>query len=512
MQLIEGRFVKDNENNEYLIEKFIGNGAFGNVFRIKRMSDDTEWALKTIAPSFTDEQSLIAFKNEINLATKIKDNNVIKYLFTNDGDIISDLPPYVIMEYANKGTLKEYINSQKLEKNFLDEGKLKNLFIQLAKGMKAVNSVLVHRDIKPDNILIKDDVIKISDFGLSKISTDRTRTVTFKGFGHLMYTAPEGWKNDKNTIQMDIYSMGLVFYELATLQFPYKVTIANDVEQWKNNHLFSEPVNPSRINTNLSPVLSGVIMKMLEKSTSKRFNNWEEIESYLLNNDIEEKEFSSIINAMVNNRLAKDNSESKKKLEEERKRREEEDFCKLVEYQFKKDIYKPIQEFIDIFNKAYPQGEITITPEGRISRYESIEMKINLISTKVIGIKLKPILEKDFIRKVTRREFGEEYTRVELQIPTYRGRKIKAWGGLYIEQKGFNIILLENNNELYGEWILLENTNCGFSTRRRPEPFAFEFNELEKEIQYINVMHIYNTKVEAFNIEKIMSYVQIYNM
>lgn len=188
MQLIEGRFVKDNENNEYLIEKFIGNGAFGNVFRIKRISDDTEWALKTIAQSFTDEQSLIAFKNEINLATKINDNNVIKYLFANDGDIISDLPPYVIMEYANKGTLKEYINSQKLENKFLDEGKLKNLFIQLARGMKAVNSVLVHRDIKPDNILIKDDVIKISDFGLSKISTDRTRTVTFKGFGHLMST------------------------------------------------------------------------------------------------------------------------------------------------------------------------------------------------------------------------------------------------------------------------------------------------------------------------------------
>lgn len=77
MQLLEGRFVKDNENNEYLIEKFIGNGAFGNVFKIRRISDDTEWALKTIAQGFTDEQNLIAFKNEINLATKIDDSNVL---------------------------------------------------------------------------------------------------------------------------------------------------------------------------------------------------------------------------------------------------------------------------------------------------------------------------------------------------------------------------------------------------------------------------------------------------
>lgn len=512
MQLLEGRFVIDNENNEYLIEKFIGNGAFGNVFKIRRISDDTEWALKTIAQGFTDEQSLIAFKNEISLAIKINDNNVIKYLFANDGDTISDLPPYVIMEYANKGTLKEYIKSQKLENKFLDEGKLKNLFIQLAKGMKAVNSVLIHRDIKPDNILIKDDVIKISDFGLSKISTDRTRTVTFKGFGHLMYTSPEGWKNDKNTIQMDIYSMGLVFYELATLQFPYKVTIPNDVEQWKNQHLFSEPVNPSRINTSLSPVLSGVIMKMLEKSTTKRFDNWEEIESYLLNNDIEEKEFSSIISAMVNNRLAKDNSESKKKLEEERKRKEDEDFCKLVEYQFKKDIYKPIQEFIDTFNKAYPQGEITITPEARISRYESIEVKVNLISTKVIDIKLKPILEKDFIRKVIRREFGEEYTRTGLQLPEYRGRRIKAWGGLYIDKRGFNILLVQNGEELYGEWFILANTNSGLVQSNRPDHFAFDFNEIEKGVQQINVMGRYNSNIEEFNIEKFMTYISTYNM
>lgn len=511
MQLLEGRFVKDNEDNEYLIEEFIGNGAFGNVFKIRRMSDDTEWALKTIAQGFTDEQSLIAFKNEIDLATKINNNNVIRYLFANDGDTISDLPPYIIMEYANNGTLKEYIKSQKEQNQFIDEGKLKNLFIQLARGMKAVNSLLVHRDIKPDNILIKDDVIKISDFGLSKVSTDRTRTVTFKGFGHLMYTAPEGWKNDKNTIQMDIYSMGLVFYELATLQFPYKVTNPNDVEQWKNAHLFSEPINPSRINTNLSPVLSGVIMKMLEKSTSKRFNNWDKIEEYLLNNDIEQKEFSAIINTMVNNRLAKDNFESKKKLEEERKRKEDEDFCKLVKYQFTKDIYNPIQEFIDTFNKSYPQGEITITSEDRISVDEYIEMEINLISRKTICIKLKPILEKDFIRKVERREFGEVYTITELQLPEYLGRKIKAWGGLYIEQRGFNILLVQDGEELYGEWLILENTNSALVQSYRPEPFAFDFNEIEKGVREINVMSRYNNKIEKFKIEKFITYISMYN-
>lgn len=512
MQLIEGRFVRDDKNNEYLIEKFIGNGAFGNVFKIRRLSDDTEWALKTIIQSFTNEENLIAFKNEINLATKVNDDNVIRYLFANDGEIISELPPYVIMEYANNGTLKNFINEYKKESIFIEQGKLKNIFLQLVKGMKAVNNVLVHRDIKPDNILIKDEAIKISDFGLSKIATDRTRSITFKGFGHVMYTAPEGWKNDKNTIQMDIYSMGLVFYELATLQFPYKVTNPNDVEQWKNAHLFLEPTNTSRINKNLSPVLSGVIMKMLEKSTTNRFNKWEDIEEYLMNNEIEEKEFSNIINAMVSNRLAKDNVESKKKLEEERKNKEDEDFCKLVKYQFTKDIYRPIQEFIDTFNKAYPQGKITITPVERISRYDSINVEINLVSGSKVEIKLKPILDKDFIRKVTRREFGEEYTRVELQLPEYRGRKIKAWGGLYINKRGFNILLVQNQEELYGEWLILENTNSGLVQSNRPDPFAFDFSEIEKGVQQINVMSRYNSKIEEFNIEKFMAYISMNNL
>lgn len=83
--------------------------------------------------------------------------------------------------------------------------------------MIAINAELVHRDIKPENILVSNDVLKISDFGLAKIASESTRTMSFKGYGTIPYIAPEAWNSDKNTIQMDIYSMGIVFYELATL-------------------------------------------------------------------------------------------------------------------------------------------------------------------------------------------------------------------------------------------------------------------------------------------------------
>ncbi|ERI95227.1 kinase domain protein, partial [Clostridiales bacterium oral taxon 876 str. F0540] len=273
MLIIPGTFVYDEAKNEYIVEEFIGNGAFGNVYKIKRVNDETTWALKTIISNFSDEQNLIAFKNEINMAMKVNNSQVIKYIFAHDGSIYPELPPYIIMEYANNGTLKALIDKRRADKVHFNNEELKSLFFQLIAGMKAVNQVLVHRDIKPDNILLSNSEIKISDFGLSKVSVDRTRTITFKGIGHLKYYAPEAWMNDKNTTQMDIYSMGLVFYELATLKYPYKVMNEADVEQWRNAHLFSEPINPHTANPNISPVITGVIMKMLEKSTNSRFKS-----------------------------------------------------------------------------------------------------------------------------------------------------------------------------------------------------------------------------------------------
>lgn len=502
MIIIPGTFVFDGNKNEYIVEEFIGNGAFGNVYKIKRISDDTIFALKTIASNFPDESSLFSFRNEIEMATKIKNPYVIEYIYAHDGIAYPELPPYIIMEYANQGTLKNLIDNLIKKNEFLSNEKLKRLYSQLIIGMKAVNSVLVHRDIKPDNILFSNSNIKISDFGLSKVSSDKTRNQTFKGFGHLRYTAPEGWKDEKNTIQMDIYSMGLVFYELATLKYPYDVQNHSKVDEWANAHMFTEPLNPCKINANLSPVIAGVIMKMLEKSTSQRFKNWEEIEQYLENDNGINEGFSDIIDNMLKISLAKANSKSEEELEHKRKIKEQEDFCKLINYKFEKDIFKPISQFIMTFNEKYPQGKISIS--FRQSNIKENNINIKLISGTTINIILNAIIDFDFIRKVTHKNpFGEIYTKVETQVPYINKRKIMAWGGLYVDNKtGFNILLLEKENELYGEWLLLENTNSGLSRTRRPEPFAFELNEIEKEIQYVNSLHIYNTSMQPFDLNK----------
>lgn len=164
------------------------------------------------------------------------------------------------------------------------------MFLQLSKGMECINAVLVHRDIKPDNILINNDVLKITDFGLAKYVEATTRNVTFKGFGTLQYCAPEVWKNEKNTLQMDIYSMGIVFYELATLQYPYMVQAGD----YMDAHLYGAVENPLKYNPQIPVGIVSLLNKMLQKSRSKRFSSWKEIIDLLETGDNREKQNDEI--------------------------------------------------------------------------------------------------------------------------------------------------------------------------------------------------------------------------
>lgn len=128
---------------------------------------------------------------------QVESNNTVKYLFFNDGEIFSELPPYIIMEYCDGGTLEEYIVNIKESKKNIENEDLKKIFSQLISGMKDINSKVIHRDIKLKNILLKDGIIKIGDFGISKSISETTRTMTFKGYGSSPYIAPEGWRYEK---------------------------------------------------------------------------------------------------------------------------------------------------------------------------------------------------------------------------------------------------------------------------------------------------------------------------
>jgi serine/threonine protein kinase len=182
MVIVIGTIIQDHTKAEYEITKFIGAGSFGNVYEARKKSDGTLWAVKSLQTPFADQTILKAFINEGNLAAKISHQNVIKYVFFHDGSTFSGLPPYIIMELADGGTLAQLIESRRLKGQFLSNDELRAFFAQLINGMEAINSFLVHRDIKPDNILLVSNTLKISDFGLSKIVAETTSPVFFSRF------------------------------------------------------------------------------------------------------------------------------------------------------------------------------------------------------------------------------------------------------------------------------------------------------------------------------------------
>lgn len=503
-----GAILKDNEH-DFQLGELIAPGGFSHVYKAKKLTTNEIYAIKTIQSSFASDEDMKSFNNEIKLASQIVSPNIIKYFYTHDGTVFNDLPPYIIMEYADGGTLEKLIEKQKLRQEFFKNSELVTIFTELIDGMIAINKILIHRDIKPSNILVVKSKLKISDFGLSKVAINATRSNTFKGYGTFGYIAPEAWDiKNKNTKQMDIYSMGIVFHEIASLSNPYSIKNLGDFNEWYNAHLFQPIKDPTIFNKSLSSNLALLILRMLEKSTNKRFSNWEDIKTYLLSNSTKDKNSNDFIESMLNSRLKIDTKKQKEETDRIRKKKEKLDFYQLVNYQFKESIIYPIKELIEKFNSDYPSGNIIMQFTERAVKENSAVIKF--MSEDNIKITLSAITEDDY--KTIRHRDIMDRSFEQIRTPMYKERNILAWGGLYTDDKrGFNILLVEDKNEIYGEFFIMENTCSALSSHRRPEPFGFSYEELFKEILHINSSHIYQSKIVPFDLKWIMEFIYEYN-
>lgn len=494
MIIMIGTTIYDHIGNEYRVTEFVGNGSFGYVYKIARKSDGEVFALKTLQTSLRDNVELKAFLNEGNLALTISHLNVIKYLYFHDGSKYRDLPPYIIMEFASEGTLEGLLEAKRATKETFSSDKLIEYFSQLIAGMEAINQYLIHRDIKPDNILIAGDLLKIADFGLSKIVAQSTRTATFKGRGCIPYLAPEGWNFEKNTIQMDIYSMGFVFYELATLQHPFANLRLVNFDDWRNAHLFQAPLKPQDLNPQLSSIISQVILKMIEKSRTERFQNWGDVRRALQKEEVPKTLNSANVDAILGRRLAKDHKIKQAQLERERIQKHIDEHKKLVAYQYQKSIFEPIKEFIDEFNVKYDARKVEINPLS----YE-IGCAITLVSSNWIKIIIKELIDENLHRDGSINVYDATAFIKKLKQPIFNKSQIMAWGGVVADKgRGFNLLLVKNDDDVYGEWLVMINTNSKVfgSQERIPEPFCFSLNELEKELELLNTGHQYRTSIE----------------
>lgn len=381
--------------------------------------------------------------------------------------------------------------------------------------MKSINRVLVHRDVKPENILISNGKCKITDFGLAKIASESTRTKSFKGYGTLQYIAPEAWKSEMNTIQMDIYSMGIVFYELALLDYPYDI-VSNDVESYRHAHMFSRIKRTTDLKKAVGVDIASIIIAMLEKPIQKRMKSWEEIEEQLKKTSFEVAcDLGNIVSLAIEKKIETDARIQQKIDEENRQKKEMEDYCNLVKNQFESVIVDFFERFANEYN-THLAGNDKCGFEPKIPNYGDLQLfsyQLTIPSVTNIEVTCKVIMPDSYTRMIEADSVFGIYDMYGYRngkhlmkyTPQYKNKNIMGWVEIVnTERLGFNLLLVQTK-EIYGDWYILRNRNNAiYMTKYRPkqEPFAFKIDELEEALKGIEALSLYSSDVELFDEQK----------
>lgn len=306
-------------DNRYEIIQQIGVGGMAKVYKAKDRLLDRFVAIKVLKEQYAeDDEFLKKFNNEAQSAAKLNHINIV-----NVYDIGQDLFEgrkiyYIVMEYVEGETLKDLIDSERQ----LSNHDIIDYSVQIAQALKSAhNSGIIHRDIKPQNILIdKYGLAKVTDFGIARVSSNATITYTSSILGTVHYISPEQAKGKIVDEKSDLYSLGAVMYEMATGKVPFDADNSVGIAVM---HIQDKAKPAKDLNPNLSDHLNYIIMKLLEKEPANRFLNASELIDSLENpqaNDYDKSmEETAKIPIVVPNKEQK-----KKKAEKKAKKKDEE--------------------------------------------------------------------------------------------------------------------------------------------------------------------------------------------
>jgi len=205
----------------YQLIKKIGQGSYAIVYKATRLKDRKVMAVKIISVAKLDKKQLENALTEVRIICAIKHPNIVRYHDAFVDQKNKDL--YLIMEYLGGGDLSGRIGFLQRAKSVLSEKQVWRYSLQILQGLKALHQhKIIHRDIKPGNLFLSDDfqTVKVGDLNTSKIMGDKKLTNTV--IGTPFYLAPEIWKNAKYDYRCDVFSLGCVVYEMASLRPPFK--------------------------------------------------------------------------------------------------------------------------------------------------------------------------------------------------------------------------------------------------------------------------------------------------
>ncbi len=255
--------------NRYEIIEEVGSGGMAVVYKAKCKLLNRFVAVKVLRPDLqNDEEFVRRFNVEAQAAASLTHPNIVSIFDVGNEDGLH----YIVMEYIQGITLKEYID----EKHILPWREAAGYAIQVAKGLEqAHKNSIIHRDVKPHNIIMKDDgVLKVTDFGIARANVQSTMTCEDSAIGSVHYISPEQARGGYTDERSDIYSLGVVLYEMLTGTVPFDsdrpVTVAI-------MHLQDKPIPPREHNLSIPLALERVVLKAMTKEVSGRYKNVSEM-------------------------------------------------------------------------------------------------------------------------------------------------------------------------------------------------------------------------------------------
>lgn len=258
-------YVGKRLDGRYEVQEIIGVGGMSVVYKAYDNVDDRIVAIKILKDEFlNNEEFKRRFKNESKAIALLSHENIVRVYDVNFGEKLQ----YIVMEYIDGITLKEYINKQ----NSITWNDAVYFMTQILRAVQhAHDKGIVHRDIKPQNIiLLPNGTLKVTDFGIARFSRSETKTLTEQAIGSVHYIAPEQAKGEQTDERADIYSIGVVLYEMLAGKVPF------DSENAVSVALMQVQANAEKltqINPNIPKGLEQICVHAMQKNPDDRYQS-----------------------------------------------------------------------------------------------------------------------------------------------------------------------------------------------------------------------------------------------